>query len=556
MDTTNYDWLLALDARQAPHADTATVFEPHHKTEVAFPQLRLRSYAPSLEDAPNLAIMRPPVMNMGSRYGPSPLIPDDAVAAHAANPCSEEETDFYSRTKASMDDFETVLAMGCIQDEVCDGEDSIEGLVRHLDIIKHVAGMTTLHALAWYRDAANDENNIFFCVERRTSYKDGDENYMAKGVYYGDCSRGMWAVLLQGEQWQRDLCDLFFGRSDRAVRHLQVNLAAARMNELLDDPGWKAPRLIRYDRELLQTVGRPLIRNMNPNNLDCISCGDDFDRFIAVPVRLPCGHVYCKICVRRWCEANRPANANCPSCRALIFSPASIIELTYGTEDGVYLGDDERYDAYEHAERSSADIDHDLAENSSAEIRIDRQFLLSVFDHLTANADLETAQSTPFHLQTQKVAPEWALLRHHLDLRLQELDKTVQVTKHVYNDLMDFVQQWMVYQMWVGESTSRLTSTGSANTLVSDADLDAAWQHLDAVGGLPPGWSAGVERVVSRILMFYHLRQCDCEEQEYQTLHHHGLRMHWLPEPDVEALQHGCGHCICRCFILQTDQNQ
>jgi hypothetical protein len=118
--------------------------------------------------------------------------------------------------------------------------------------------------------------------------------------------------------WWTQLEALRFAKTDRAYHSvLHATAAIGEEHEYKRFIRWKSPPI---DPSFLQDIWSNELGDSEEDKR-CMICLDDFTfKGDARAVRLPCNHVFCRECIKKWVETSNPPKP-CPACRTALPPP-------------------------------------------------------------------------------------------------------------------------------------------------------------------------------------------------------------------------------------------
>lgn len=513
------DLVLSVQATQHTlHRNESTmaaisVFEPHHEIHVDYPCLELLD--PESEE---LALAS--IENSSERYEPRNLIDDTAVMSHASRD-NEAETEFHSLVKARLGTAQELESMRRSIHEYDEDEDN-NGINRlGMDLITQYDGATMLEVVTY--QTANLETGTtqpsndgvdMVRIRRTAHFKPDVKTAIRDTATYTTSLEDFGRIDCSGRQWMTDINDLLSGHSDRAVQHVAVRSKA----QLIPDSPvvWRPERRMKFE-QVIGKISKTLdVGSLQEDDQSCVSCMSQYGDPDCEPLVLLCSalHMICRRCLLEWCHAHGPDSVTCPHCRyRLIRDEADIEWLKFGVWEKAYIYD-HRYDQWENFERSCADLDKEHAENNTRDVTVSYPLLLRVWTSLVDGALLESARSTPLHLQPARTL-EFITLKATLQSSFDTLHGVTLPTNALYALLLHDIYQAFARAFLRAGLQAELTNEALSKLL----DAPTASQL-----GLQDGFHEFVRRTLSRMLQFCHVRVCRCDSQEY---HRHGLREYY-----------------------------
>ncbi|KAK0344720.1 hypothetical protein LTR59_012401 [Friedmanniomyces endolithicus] len=516
-------------------SETSSVFDFHHLVTIHYPSLRdLHS---STED---LALATP--INCTSRYDPSlPLVADTAVG-HNAGRMNNAETSFYSVTPAVSSPSTRMASDDLAADErllydmqrAISGDGGTELFVVTFDVPRPAKFEGHEHADDEYAgsrpgerrgdgELASPESNnreAMIRINRQTRLppvKQESGDYLAE---IGSGEYTMTTIAFDAMEsdalWLENMRALVHGRSDRAVRHVALQLERqARENPPV---AWKATRRPFYSVEVLE-ISRPV-------DAKTLACKPDTEDRC------------CSICREDYGPKVEPMALHNSShlCRQRLYSDEALRnQIRFSAKGKTYIYDD-RYDEWENHKRSMADLDEHLAENNRTWITIHRDVALSIWDDIVTHDLLETPSSTPYHLQPAR-SIHYAFLRSSIESSLNARKGLQYPTSTAYEILLaEFLGRLSRDYVRAGET---LGSTGRQRRVMLQEPGGVGivngpggfWEY-----GLAPGFMEFAQRTLSRMLQFLNLRVCHCSEDGGEMFHQHGLRKYYNLDMPTEEM--------------------
>lgn len=493
-------------------------FEPHHSTTLIYPECSHLN----VRDGEKMCLID---LNRDSdtaeRYEPVPLIRDRAVQNHAGRE-NEEEVSMFTRTKA----LGIVPAEGPAMSSP--HLDPFDRLVQDMATAERYLGTTTLSMLTYQTPGQpNRIDHAKARVSRDTTYRRLGGQIMSDYVVYEFPALRIFSDLGRLSQddagWSTPLGQLPWRRMDRMYRHVRLRLLMHRRGDMLAlKYNFKPPRRERSEK-LIDTKLTPVDPKTLPDDDKiCPVCTNTLGEEEALdPVALPCNgkHVLCKPCVLTWIDSVQVEEASCPLCRDKIFNnQREVDDLKFGLVNGIYEWDD-RYTDFENFERSCTDLDQELAANNNSSFTLHAHLLVHIWDSIVDGACLEQeddGNGTPFYLQAVQF-PEWDTADETLRQQLFSLDGTSTTPSGLTKLLLD-----RVYRTFL----QRFVSAGMLN-YISNSEREALCKNPVDAGCLDirPGFKECFKRCLNRMLRFYALRQCGCEDE----FHEHGGREYYSP---------------------------
>ncbi|KAK1072632.1 hypothetical protein LTR74_002423 [Friedmanniomyces endolithicus] len=315
--------------------------------------------------------------------------------------------------------------------------------------------------------------------------------------------------------WLENMRDLIHGRSDRAVKHVALQLE--RQERENPPVAWKAARQLLYFCIEVLEISRPV-------DAEALACKSDVeDRYCSIcreergpkaePLALHnSSHLVCEPCLITWCLKQGPG------CRQRLCSDEVLRTwFNFGAKGKTYAYDD-RYNEWEKYTRSIADLDEHLAKNNSTWITIHGDVALSIWDDIVTHDLLETPSSTPYHLQPAR-SIHYAFLRSSLETSPNTRTGLHYPTSSAYDVLLAEFR---------GRLSVECRETGGVGIVNGPGGF---WEY-----GLAPGFMEFAKRTLSRTLQFLSLRVCHCSERGEGGFHLHGLRKYYNLDVPTEEL--------------------
>ncbi|KAK4543331.1 hypothetical protein LTR36_005690 [Oleoguttula mirabilis] len=476
-----------------------SIFKPHHLVMLVYPfKDLLRGESEELALAP--------VYDSALRDEPKPLISDVAVI-HNTSRDNWPETRFFSCTQACFGSTDLWASKGDFSDD--------SRLIHDMKLATSGHGITKLRILT-YKTHASGEPMDMLRIARRTVFRLAKGKDQKSFAEY-EMQLKTYDAIDRPEQWSLDIRDLIRGFSDRAFRHVEVR---SKM-QLIPDHSvtWKSARRMPFE-DVLSTVSSAVSLTTVGADEQCLTCVQEFNNNERQPIALRCNpkHILCRACMLEWCHAEGPEKMSCPHCRRRVFDDdATIAWLKYGVRGKAY-DRDERFDDWENFERSCTDLDKNHAENDKQEITVRSEALHHIWESLVAGALLQSACSTPLHLQPART-PEVAILNEALRGALLSLHGRYLPISDLFARLMKSVNHVFI-QRCLQSSVSKTIPGHVAKRLKLECPA------VDDIG-LRPGFNEFARRTVSRMLRHAQLRVCRCQPVYY---HFHGLREYYNPD--------------------------
>jgi hypothetical protein len=332
------------------------------------------------------------------------------------------------------------------------------------------------------------------------------------------------AIEAGGKLWFANLVSLIDRRTDVAFLHVQRALTV--QNVRVSQANWMSSRQPDYEKVLKEMTVTPKLSSDGEGN-DCPICRESLFTAEEV-VQVPCEgkHEYHLKCLVEVCKAAGPERSRCPLCRRDVIKNAKDIELLkYGVVDKTYITD-QKYSRFENFERSCADLDKDLAENSGARIGVSTVLLRAVMEMLTEAALTELPISTPHHLQPVRCT-EFGLLK----LAVASAAKSMNGMRIDEPLLYGAIRTEMLNNF--GDEFK----SGGMMSYLLGVELWNWWDDQVVVAknyAMRPGFLVFAERMVNRMLRFVQLRACDCTPDK--TFHWHGGRAYYNPKAEELGL--------------------
>ena len=493
---------------------SSTIFQPRHITFVRYPCLALLKDHGVVRES--LAMV--PAFAEEVRYEPRPLIDDDAVAAHSFRD-GPDDTQIYSVTSAPI---ETKDIRSNLSDIAFDNQ----RLVSDMGFIESCNGCTFLNAVTYVTDQGSpaEEPTIMFRVFLKTSFFFAGASRRQYTSTYEFSIKDFDAIEAGNKLWFANLVSLIDRRTDAAFLHVQAQLSM--QHSRIEQANWRSPRQPDYEKVLTDMTVMPKLSSDGEED-DCPICRESLFTAEEV-VQVPCEgkHEYHLKCLVEVCKAAGPEKSRCPLCRQDVIKNAEDVELLkYATVGKTYITD-QRYSRFENFERSCADLDKTLAENSGARIGVSKVLLRAVLEMLTEAAKTELEAQTPHHLQPVRCA----------EFRLLEL--AVESAANSMNGMR--INESLLYRAIRTEMLKNFGNEFKAGGMMSyliGVELQNWWDDAVLAAknyAMRPGFLSFAERMVSRMLRFVQLRACDCTPDK--TFHWHGGRAYYNAKADELGL--------------------
>lgn len=365
-------------------------FEPHHTTQISYPDLTLLKHDEigySLWDLDDDEVIT------RERYEPLPLIADPAVQAHAGRE-NEEETSFFTRAKARLawphaqifqpssmnSDFERLLQdMRAVEQYV--GTTELSMLTR---IMLHHSGNTVNTST----EVARIKRVTEFWQVGGTTYENTDMYEFALSRLHDDLP------LPHGAAWFLHLSQLVMRRGDRSYRHVRLRLKNQEDVDYRTATKFK-PKRQGNASELLDSKLTPVDpRTLDKDDKQCVVCANTLgEKDAPDPVTTPCDgkHCFmCKQCIIAWVDSTAPEKEKtCPRCRRLLIGCKEFEDFRFGLVNGEYEYD-KRFTPWENFERSCADLDQELANNKDDHFTPTANLFVQIWDIVQDGARLES----------------------------------------------------------------------------------------------------------------------------------------------------------------------
>ncbi|KAK4554244.1 hypothetical protein LTR86_008772 [Recurvomyces mirabilis] len=513
-----------------------SIFDPHHIVTIEYPDVELCGGWDDGEyvfDSDKLAL--PGIENSAQRFEPQPLIQDKAVEAHSGL-SSLAENPFLCVLPAPILTEAEVLDL--LKDvKQCDHHND---LMQNMAIVTKAHGTSTLSCVSVSGERSSDRPQpievdevpmMTFHLSSVLKHRDPSGEIEVDMKYAMTIQN--FDAIESDEAWLAQLKWLMRGTTDRAVRHMELQLQVGGLNKTTSV--WKPPRTPDYASELHNITHAVHPSEMPASDRDCIVCADDLAGPGMEPLALRCNqkHIICKSCLLKVLASKYPDDATCPYCRQTIFiEQKSLDRLKFSITDGAFLADPQ-YDAWENFIRSCADLDTSLAEHNDEKVHVDEKLMLRIWEHLVEGMLLESEYSTPLDLQPARM-PECAILLQAMRTALHSLDGANIPVRSLYRLLLDDIARHFA-RIMLGSSVVHTLSPDDQDVLVHQP------QESLALIGFRPGFVEFFERMLSRMLRFVQLRVCGgCCWGGLNTergWHGHGLRMHYRPRSAREEEQ-------------------
>ncbi len=504
----------------------ADSFELHHTTRIKYPSLKV--FTRHLEEgsteywSPSSASIE----NIENRYDPIlSLVQDKAVAAHQSR--EGDEASFSSLTKADTDlhrRAEAIAFLRAIPNPIEPA--NFSELFVHMAVVQRTNGVTVLR-LATASDTNNANNMILVC-ERKTRFWVPNGGWEVNTATYAGNPVDFFGTVdemnpVHKAQYIRDMVDLIWRQTDRAVRHVYVQGESQDLDTHSAD-GWREARRLPVAKvQLALTLATEEITtgSLDAEDDSCGCCTEKYGTSTRC-IKLKCGHMLCADCMLTWAcyRYGENEDPNCQSCRTLVLSDEASTTLKYDT-DGPGYAFDNRFNIWENSMRSLADLDKHVAELNHELITVNAELLMRIFNHIRDMDDQEPLSSTPQHLQPTKMTSECRVLVAAMKFGLTKRSGRALVTSALFKELMTRVKDTMILGMF--HNTSVRIYNPDALTVGAMAAIRQ--QALQQKRGPPLGFMEYCQRLISRTLQFYHIRQCTCAQRGSD--HYHGLKRYW-----------------------------
>ncbi|KAK4953025.1 hypothetical protein LTR10_008730 [Elasticomyces elasticus] len=500
-------------------ATTSKTFFPHHRVSIRYP------FAP--QDYPRRdQFTMLPVRNAADRYEPICLTADTQVAENQIHTSQTASIFSYSGVRAvGPEDLQATLTK--LRTPFDESESDVECLVREMALWTAYNGFSYLDIMTYNHVHPGKNPEIYVHIQRHS--------LLELGGAYGQSIRedSSYEIPLSTFEaspttaiWHTNALDVLHRTSDRAVHHTNLYLKNHHLPDI--DVHWREERKPDY----ALAGSRP-----GPQNIParCYVCMQSFVTAGIVPLQLPCDHrhVLCTDCWSRWAEQNGIENVGCPHCRAKIDADVAGT-IKWGTQDRAYnrnqLGN-HRFNDFETFVRQTSDLDVEAGDQNDGELKVHSELLNEIWKHLTTGALLETAASTPLHLQAVR-SPEF------------------QLVSSLAQDLFEHYhgQTWTasdLYQAWAKDIRTALKDDFRHSHAFS-AILQSEQLPFVNDGAIDsyirPGVMTFILRTLSRMIQFDLLREChDPTPGCAAVWHMHGVKAYYnmeqIPKPKETELE-------------------
>ena len=534
-----------------PHA---SAFCPYHEFSVVYPALALLR-PKRLVDGVSVTneIIREIVPDCSSEYNPlDRLIEDDAVAVNAGRD-TVAANGFESRSRA----YDTIAA----NPQIITNGVPTASFETMITTCQDIPGSTKI-SVTTYTLATDPAGILRATVRVETTVRGPQGSGTAAHVFeYDNALAGPSVHPLEdlisdrmraSHKWSRDLYDLLYGNTRRAMKHRLLNYDNAwrTMNDydaMKDPTRWQIEDRMRDDYRfrpkrqpdyysllgnLVTVPTLAMIAAKDAEDRSCIICGDDFNQGPnnALPMNaviLPCpgSHLCCRGCIMGICEAMGPEKACCPTCGSLgrLFNADQVKLLKYNVDSNEDFRVDVRFQQWEEVQRSFADLDKYLTDSDElhtdgiSEIRNwDATFIYRLPDmFMDIWADMIEADALyPEHEDHNPILfPEFELVVRTVARSLLENQGAGSTIKKFYTWLKREIDD---------EFLRQLVSKGGdipflGTTLVQQAAAGSEAAR-NTIGLYRPGLEEFVKRSLNRTLQFFRLRLCYCGVSDHARI--------------------------------------
>ena len=477
------------------------MFDRHHMTTFQFP-------CAELLDEARETLFLPQVSGCALRAEPLPLIPDTAVQAHAYRD-SLEETSYYM-----------INTVNSCKAALCPDPPGFAGLelsLSQLVIDMHkpcsIRGVTELRIVIYL---PHGETKPRLRIKRFVQHHGESALERRSYVYGADLDsflQGKWHPLM----WRIMVLDLILRRTDRAVLHVRAMLESQQVTE--PETTWGVVRHLDYTEALegrFREVDICDLALSSNGELVCAICTADEDPETLVALACSQRHIFHPDCILTWCEGSIPDEATCPLCRAQILKESPLLNfLKYGISPTGYEYD-WQYTAWENYERSFADLDKELAENSSTMVACNRKLtkdILSNFRHqeLHFGHAMVCSRATSSHFLEMNF-PECSVLDESILTTIGSLRGRIIPAKKLF----EIYVQRVHLDFWKLFMRKGLYDDLSA-AVIKKCSLQVSAAIRDVT--MRPGFQEYIMRLLNRLVRFQILRACACTES---GVHVHG----------------------------------
>ncbi|KAK3646430.1 hypothetical protein LTR56_008528 [Elasticomyces elasticus] len=326
--------------------------------------------------------------------------------------------------------------------------------------------------------------------------------------------------------WHTNALDVLHRRSDRAVHHANLYLKNHHLPDI--DVHWREERKPDY----ALAGSRPGPQNVPAS---CYVCMQSFVSAGIVPLQLRCDHrhILCTDCWSRWAEQTGIENVGCPHCRAKIDAGVAGT-IKWGTQGRAYnrkqLGN-HRFNDFETFVRQTSDLDVEAGDQVDGELKVHSELLKEIWKHLAAGALLETAASTPLHLQAVR-SPEFQLISSLIRGLFEDYHGQTWTTLALYQALAKDMRTALKEDFRQSHAFGVLLQSEQL-PVVNEGAIDSY---------LRPGVLTFILRTLSRTIQFDLLREChDPSPGCAAVWHTHGVKAYYntnlLPKPKETELE-------------------
>jgi hypothetical protein len=493
-------------------------FEPHLTTSIVYPDFSLKKNA-----SEKFAMF--PVDQVEERYEPLPLIPDAAVTVNSS--CDNvSETAFFTRTRATGLPA-TTLFRSSLYDE-----GSLLTLISTMVCFEKWVGTTTLsvHSFMYLRAGrgtgppcmqfrVRSVSNFHLIGDGKASYtmtfRFDEKDLYPHGRGGPHPESGSWLALL----------DRLLKRScDRSYSHVRLHLKMARQEDPRSPQAFLPLRIGNWTALLKTKINDVDASTLPSEDGTCAVCTEVFDNKTTTAVKLKdCSHIICHACLFEWVASSGFKKATCTHCRAKIFSDKEELKhLSSGLVNGVYEYDFD-YSEFGNFERSCADLDMHHAKDGRIDIQFNAGLLIQILNIIAAGT-LESREdaSMPEFLHPLGFQ-EW-------DIAVATFERAAHL-RHGTWGRIDGIFSFFLHQAWRA-FVEEFARRGMEQYTNGNDRWDVECDLLNAKClCIRPGFKEAYERILSRVLRFFVVRQCRCAP----GMHKHGLRDYYNPDSVYSA---------------------
>ncbi|KAK5705187.1 hypothetical protein LTR97_002304 [Elasticomyces elasticus] len=460
-----------------------------------------------------------PVHNAESRYSPQDALVDDDVVRDRTV-LSKHSVRMFSHTDAiSIGRHEMVAAYRKLKPMNLRSVVRLPGPERLVNDMKRwmvYNGGTRLDIATYQKD-----DMVMRIWIKLSSWLTLDHGATMQGTERYDMTLAEFEAITSTDLWYANALDLIRQRSDRAVRHVRLQMQWRGL-ESKNPSEWKPRSLTDY-----MIMGNDLvIEDLESVAEDecCPICQMSFDasnNFI--PLRLRCHpkHTICDDCYITWAGTSK--TVGCPHCRARMFSDEELAMLIYGLDpDGktynTSLPNNARFpDAWETFQRANVDLDtYKLLDDGIRNVHLQALLLTKVWEHIIEGALLESPDSSPLHLQAGRF-PETTFITAVIRDVFDEFEGQTCSSPH------ELITEAMVRRL---NAEFRKSSTFAVLTRAQQKKMK--YNHMHSVGPHSSGLFTFLSRTLCRTLEFVQRRDCS-DSAECSAFHFHGERAFYNP---------------------------